>query len=242
MTLKPRPTRDPTRFTGDVWVDMLTRRRSCAVRFAPARTRPGMTPQRSDPAHPRRRACRPAARSSRSVGDTIPPRISHHRPTSPFLDWRPGTSPNGATTSPATSTPGTPNAQRDRGTTMTDEEPERAQRAIGDFAPKLVELTDDVLFGECGNARSCPSGTAAWSPWPPGGRRQHRAAANHLLRAKENGLTETELKEAIIHLAFYAGWPRAMSPSRSPKPPSPTEPPPRPPGDSCLTTTPRRWR
>ena len=34
---------------------------------------------------------------------------------------------------------------------------------------------------------------------------------NHLLRAKANGLTETELKEAIIHLAFYAGWPRAMS-------------------------------
>jgi 4-carboxymuconolactone decarboxylase len=33
----------------------------------------------------------------------------------------------------------------------------------------------------------------------------------HLARAKANGLTETELKEAIIHLAFYAGWPRAMS-------------------------------
>ena len=29
----------------------------------------------------------------------------------------------------------------------------------------------------------------------------------HLLDA----LTDTELKEAIIHLAFYAGWPRAMS-------------------------------
>ena len=26
-----------------------------------------------------------------------------------------------------------------------------------------------------------------------------------------NGVTETELKEVIIHLAFYAGWPRAMS-------------------------------
>ena len=29
--------------------------------------------------------------------------------------------------------------------------------------------------------------------------------------AKHSGLTETELEEAIIHLAFYAGWPRAMS-------------------------------
>jgi len=33
----------------------------------------------------------------------------------------------------------------------------------------------------------------------------------HLDRARQNGLTETELKEAIIHLAFYAGWPKAMS-------------------------------
>jgi 4-carboxymuconolactone decarboxylase len=28
---------------------------------------------------------------------------------------------------------------------------------------------------------------------------------------KENGLTETELKEVITHLACYAGWPEAMS-------------------------------
>lgn len=33
----------------------------------------------------------------------------------------------------------------------------------------------------------------------------------HLKLAKQNGLTEAELKEAIIHLAFYAGWPKAMS-------------------------------
>jgi 4-carboxymuconolactone decarboxylase len=30
-------------------------------------------------------------------------------------------------------------------------------------------------------------------------------------RARDNGLSEEELKEVIIHLAFYAGWPRAMS-------------------------------
>ena len=33
----------------------------------------------------------------------------------------------------------------------------------------------------------------------------------HLARARENGVTEEELKEVIVHLAFYAGWPRAMS-------------------------------
>src|SRR5712691_5350842 len=33
----------------------------------------------------------------------------------------------------------------------------------------------------------------------------------HLGLAKKNGATETELIEAITHLAFYAGWPKAMS-------------------------------
>ena len=33
----------------------------------------------------------------------------------------------------------------------------------------------------------------------------------HLGLAKRNGVTEAELIEAITHLAFYAGWPRAMS-------------------------------
>jgi 4-carboxymuconolactone decarboxylase len=33
----------------------------------------------------------------------------------------------------------------------------------------------------------------------------------HLGRARQNGLTELELTEMIIHLAFYPGWPRAMS-------------------------------
>ena len=35
--------------------------------------------------------------------------------------------------------------------------------------------------------------------------------AGHLRLAMQNGLTEAELKEAIVHLAFYASWPRAMS-------------------------------
>ena len=34
---------------------------------------------------------------------------------------------------------------------------------------------------------------------------------NDLGLARRNGLTETEITEAITHLAFYAGWPRAMS-------------------------------
>jgi 4-carboxymuconolactone decarboxylase len=51
----------------------------------------------------------------------------------------------------------------------------------------------------CGPGPSSAPGTAVSSP------------NGHLGRARHNGLTETELKEMIIHLAFYAGWPRAMS-------------------------------
>jgi 4-carboxymuconolactone decarboxylase len=43
---------------------------------------------------------------------------------------------------------------------------------------------------------------------PP--RRAHRRAF-HLAFARQNGLTETELKDAIADLALYAGWPKAVS-------------------------------
>src|SRR5450755_521751 len=33
----------------------------------------------------------------------------------------------------------------------------------------------------------------------------------HLQFARDNGATEEELIEAITHLAFYAGWPKAIS-------------------------------
>jgi 4-carboxymuconolactone decarboxylase len=33
----------------------------------------------------------------------------------------------------------------------------------------------------------------------------------HLGRALENGLTKDELVEAVTHLAFYTGWPNAMT-------------------------------
>ena len=91
-------------------------------------------------------------------------------------------------------------------------EPSGAQKLIGDFAPKLVELTDDVLFGDVWarpeltpRDRSLITCAALITN---GSTEQLRA---HLGIAKINGVTETELKEVIIHLAFYAGWPRAMS-------------------------------
>ena len=95
---------------------------------------------------------------------------------------------------------------------MSDSTQSRAQQLIGDFAPKLVDLTDNVLFGDIWERSELSprdrSLVTVASLITSGSTEQLRG---HLARARANGLTETELKEAIIHLAFYAGWPKAMS-------------------------------
>jgi 4-carboxymuconolactone decarboxylase len=93
-----------------------------------------------------------------------------------------------------------------------DQEPSGAQKMFGDFAPALVQYTDDVLFGQIWErpqlaARDRSLITVA-SLLTSGNTEQ---LVFHLDYAKQNGLTETELIEAITHLAFYAGWPKAMS-------------------------------
>lgn len=95
---------------------------------------------------------------------------------------------------------------------MQDRKPSGAAKMFCDFAPALVGFTDDVLFGQVWErtelsprdrslvtvASLVTSGSTAQLTY-------------HLGLAKQNGVTETELIEAITHLAFYAGWPRAMS-------------------------------
>src|SRR6267143_5959644 len=87
-----------------------------------------------------------------------------------------------------------------------------AQKAIGNFAPKLVELTDEVLFGDIWERpqlskrdRSLITCAALVAM----GKTEQMTF--HFPRAIENGVTEEELVELITHLAFYAGWPNAMS-------------------------------
>lgn len=96
---------------------------------------------------------------------------------------------------------------------MVDENvPSRAQQLFGDIAPELVRLTDDVLFGQVWtrpelSARDRSLVTVA--ALVAGGNTDQ--LVGHLARARDNGLTEEELVEAITHLAFYAGWPKAVS-------------------------------
>ena len=87
-----------------------------------------------------------------------------------------------------------------------------AHKTIGDIAPKLAELTDDVLFGD------------VWER-PQLGKRDRslitcaalvatgktEQMGFHFPNALKNGVTEAELVEMITHLAFYVGWPNAMS-------------------------------
>jgi len=91
-------------------------------------------------------------------------------------------------------------------------QPSRAQQLVGDFAPKLAQLTDDVLFGVVWErAELAPRDRSLVTVAALIANGNTEQLPGHLSRAKQNGLSETELAEVIIHLAFYAGWPRAMS-------------------------------
>ena len=90
--------------------------------------------------------------------------------------------------------------------------PSGPQKMFGDFAPQLVHFTDDVLFGDAWKRphlsprdRSLITVAALLT----GGNAEQLTF--HLQFAKDNGATEDELIEAITHLAFYAGWPKAFS-------------------------------
>jgi 4-carboxymuconolactone decarboxylase len=87
-----------------------------------------------------------------------------------------------------------------------------ARKNIGDIAPKLAQLTDDVLFGDVWERpelskrdRSLITCAALVAT----GKTEQMSF--HFPRAIENGVTQDELVEMITHLAFYVGWPSAMS-------------------------------
>ncbi len=91
-------------------------------------------------------------------------------------------------------------------------EPSAAQKLIGDFDPKLAELTDNVLFGDVWERpglskrdRSLITVAALIALNRP------EQLRSHIRLARENGVTKDELAEVITHLAFYAGWPNAIN-------------------------------
>jgi 4-carboxymuconolactone decarboxylase len=90
--------------------------------------------------------------------------------------------------------------------------PSAAVEKIRPMAPKLVDLTEKVLFGD------------VWEQ--PGLSKRDRSLITiaalvalyrgdqlrgHIQRGLDNGLTQEEIVQVITHLAFYSGWPTAMT-------------------------------
>ncbi|VVD74957.1 carboxymuconolactone decarboxylase family protein [Pandoraea cepalis] len=89
--------------------------------------------------------------------------------------------------------------------------PREAARA---FTPKLAELVDDVLFPQVWADPALSSrdrSLVTVAALIVGGHQDELPA--HLRRAVSNGLTREELAATITHLAFYAGFPAAISAS-----------------------------
>jgi 4-carboxymuconolactone decarboxylase len=95
---------------------------------------------------------------------------------------------------------------------MSNTPPTPARQVIGDFSPKLLELTDGIVFGDIWERPELSKRDRSLitvATLIAGGHTEQ--LPGHLRRALDNGVTRTELVEVITHLAFYAGWPRAMS-------------------------------
>ena len=92
------------------------------------------------------------------------------------------------------------------------EEPTNARKSFGDLAPQLAEITDTVLFGQVWEQadlspreRSLVTLASLVSLY------RTNEMPFHFRKALENGLRREEIVAAITHLAFYAGWPPAMT-------------------------------
>jgi 4-carboxymuconolactone decarboxylase len=97
-------------------------------------------------------------------------------------------------------------------TSQPSDEPTAARTSFGDLAPALAAYTDTVLFGDVWRRpdlsprdRSLITVTALVAGY------RTNELPFHLKRALENGVTRAELIETITHLAFYCGWPPAMT-------------------------------
>lgn len=86
--------------------------------------------------------------------------------------------------------------------------------ALGEFAPKFAQLNDDVLFGEVWSReealslrdRSVVTVVALMAQGLTDSSFRY-----HLMSAKSNGVTKTEIAEILTHAAFYAGCPKAWA-------------------------------
>jgi 4-carboxymuconolactone decarboxylase len=81
-----------------------------------------------------------------------------------------------------------------------------------EVAPKLAELTADVLFGDVWERpelskrdRSLMTVAILVATY------RTDQLRGHIGRALDNGVTKDEISEIITHTAFYGGWPTAAN-------------------------------
>lgn len=90
-----------------------------------------------------------------------------------------------------------------------------ARSEVRQVAPRLIELTESVVYGDIWERpglskrdRSLVTVAALVAMY------RGDQLSGHLERALANGVTREEIGELITHLAFYAGWPTAMTAGR----------------------------
>ena len=95
---------------------------------------------------------------------------------------------------------------------MAQSQPTSAREAVRNVVPDLIGYTEKWLFGEVwerpGLSKRDRSLIVVATLIALGRERQ---LVGHLERALNNGVTKNEISEIITHLAFYAGWPSAMT-------------------------------
>jgi 4-carboxymuconolactone decarboxylase len=87
-----------------------------------------------------------------------------------------------------------------------------ARERIRGTVPKLAEISDTLIYGEVWERpqlskrdRSLITVAALMAMG------REAQLEGHIARALQNGVTRDEVSEVITHLAFYSGWPTAMT-------------------------------
>jgi len=90
--------------------------------------------------------------------------------------------------------------------------PSANRDAVRPMVPKMIELTEQVLFGDVWERpglskrdRSLIVIATLIATYRP------EQLKGHIERGLTNGLTKDEIAEVITHLAFYSGWPASMT-------------------------------
>src|SRR3954464_5112408 len=95
---------------------------------------------------------------------------------------------------------------------MAQSQPSSACDAVRDTVPALINYTEKVLFGDVWERPGLSKRDRSLitvAPLIALGR--EKQLVGHLERAMNNGVSKSEISEIITHLAFYAGWPAAMT-------------------------------